>query len=282
MKAQDLYDRLDKDFDVAHSTDFDWPLDYNEYVNPKFKERQNGILLDNSQEIKEVYTSVFPSNYVLELLLDMNKCDVLLFTHHAMVWDIRKAPEVFCNINLNLLPILKEERVSVYALHLPLDVNGPYSTSINLAKAVGVEPQEDFCDYFGKKVAVFGKTNLKTASQMVECLSQAVGHRSKLWLYGDETIKDSRVAVAAGGGCQDFVIEEIVQNGINLLVTGVTALNKYSEKAHSIAKQHGVNIIGGTHYSTEKFACIAMCDYFNGFGLFCKFLEDKFVLEDLE
>ena len=37
-----------------------------------------------------------------------------------------------------------------------------------------------------------------------------------------------------------------------------------------------------THYSTEKFACIALCDYFEELGLNCEFIEDNPVLEDIE
>ena len=46
-------------------------------------------------------------------------------------------------------------------------------------------------------------------------------------------------------------------------------------------KEHNINIIGATHYSTEKFACIEMCKYFERLGLPCKYIDDIPVLEDL-
>jgi putative NIF3 family GTP cyclohydrolase 1 type 2 len=78
------------------------------------------------------------------------------------------------------------------------------------------------------------------------------------------------------------VFREIVERKINIFVTGVTALNNYSREAHEFAKENKINIIGATHYSTEKFACIAMCDYFKKRGLPCEFIEDKPILEDME
>ena len=76
-------------------------------------------------------------------------------------------------------------------------------------------------------------------------------------------------------------LEAIAQEGVNTFVTGITAKNSHSQKAHEFAESHGINILGGTHYSTEQFACIAMCDYFNKLGLPAQFIKDKPVMEDL-
>jgi hypothetical protein len=39
--------------------------------------------------------------------------------------------------------------------------------------------------------------------------------------------------------------------------------------------------LGGTHYSTEKFACMAMTKYFEKLGLPSEFIEDAPGLADL-
>ena len=51
---------------------------------------------------------------------------------------------------------------------------------------------------------------------------------------------------------------------------------------HEFEKENKINIIGGTHYSTEKFACIALSEYFEKIGLTCEFIEDHPILEDIE
>ena len=50
---------------------------------------------------------------------------------------------------------------------------------------------------------------------------------------------------------------------------------------HRLARDHGVNVIGATHYSTEKFACMAMTGYFAKAGVPAEFLEGTWYLEDL-
>jgi hypothetical protein len=40
-------------------------------------------------------------------------------------------------------------------------------------------------------------------------------------------------------------------------------------------------LLGGTHYSTEKFACQEMCKYFDKFEIKTEFIEDEPMMEDL-
>jgi len=76
-------------------------------------------------------------------------------------------------------------------------------------------------------------------------------------------------------------MQGLVDSGINTLLTGVTIASEYTKPAHDFAKLHGINLLGGTHYSSEKFACIAMADYFKKLGFAAKFVEDKPCLHDL-
>jgi putative NIF3 family GTP cyclohydrolase 1 type 2 len=281
MKAKELYEKLDVDFELDKFTD-DWKgIESIEYVSDNFKQRYMGVLLDNSQEIEWVNTAVFPSDKVLNKILDLRKENILLFTHHPMIWDIRK-PSIFQHISLDLLPLLKQNKISIYTLHVPLDRNGEYSTGTNLARALEITIEGEFYEYFGAKVGVYGKTDVNTPEKLANKLSSAVGHKSKLWKYGSDEIINNRVAVVGGGGNNLEGIEEIVELGINTYVTGVTALNDFSRPVHKFEREKKINLIGGTHYSTEKFACIAMCKYFEGMGLSCEFIEDDPVLEDME
>ena len=64
-------------------------------------------------------------------------------------------------------------------------------------------------------------------------------------------------------------------------MTGITAKNDHSRKAHEFAEKNNLNLLGGTHYSTEIFACIAMIDYFKKLGLSSEFISYKPVMEDM-
>lgn len=167
---------------------------------------------------------------------------------------------------------------------MPLDKNGPYSTSVCLAKALDVIPVGEFALYFGAMAGVTGKTDCRTVEELAKKVELAVGHRVKLWPYGSKEIKDGKVALGAGGNFPEE-ITEVAGLGINTFVTGLTKPSKGylpSLETHRLAKENKVNIIGATHYSTEKFACIAMAEYFKKLGLLAEFIAGEPDLNDLE
>lgn len=280
MEARRLYAWLEKDFIKPGITD-DWIkyMKNKNFLSDNFKTRSMGVVCDNSEEIKRVYTAVFPTDAVLRQVAKTK--DALLFVHHPEIWDMTKAPEVFQEMNPKLLEKLKQQRVSVYNLHTALDNYGKYSTSKCLAEELKITRPKPFAPYNGGLAGVFGTTKLTSTKELSKMFKQVLGHRVSLYLYGDEQIRSGRVAVVAGGGNDKKILKEIADNKTNTFVTGITALNSHSQSAHDFAKQHKINILGGTHYSTEKFACIAMCRYFENLGLPCRFIAGKPGLEDL-
>lgn len=282
MKAEKVYSMLERDFVTPEMTD-EWAVhmkNVEDFLSDNFKKRSMGLVCDNSQEINRVFTAVFPTSAVMKHILRIGKSDALLFVHHPSIWDLSKKSK-WQQMDRKLLQKFREKRISVYNFHVPLDNYSEYSTSSNLAMALGLKIMNPFAPYGGGLAGVFGKTDCRTAEELRKVLQKAVGHRTALYLYGASEIKNGRVAVIAGGGNDIEMLEEIASQGVNTFVTGISALNDYSQKAHEYARKHKINILGGTHYSTEKFACIAMCDYFKKLGLACNFIAGKPGLEDL-
>jgi putative NIF3 family GTP cyclohydrolase 1 type 2 len=285
MKAQELYAKLEKDFDLAHCKD-DWSeMDFNEFTSGNFKKRYMGLMADNASEIKKVYTAVFPTEEVIGHILAKGEKDAMLFIHHPMIWEIDGKNGVFRNIPWVGFKKLRDNHIAIYALHTPLDKTGGYSTSLSLANALNITKERDFYEYFGNPAGVIGKTNLKTIDLLVKKARESVGHKVKLWAYGSKGITDDRVALIAGGGNDINALQEMADLGVNTFVTGVTRPTrdyKPALEAHEYAKQHKINIIGATHYSTEMFACIAMLDYFKKLGLRAEFIPGKPDFEDMD
>jgi len=283
MKATELYQHLEKDFITSKMND-EW-VQYMDsiadFLSKNFKKRSMGLVCDFATEINKIYTAVFPSREVMQRILDDEIQDAMLFVHHPSIWDIRKAPEVFQQMDRNLLQQFTVRRISIYTLHVPLDNFGEYSTSVTLTKALGIKPEKSFAPYFGSLYGVFGRTDLATVQDLRNKFQEAVGHEVTLYNYGDNEIKDKIVAVIAGGGNNVDMLEDAAKTGVNTFVTGITVKNEYSQKAHDFAEKHRMNILGGTHYSTERFACISMVDYFKKVGLPSEFIEGKPVIEDM-
>ena len=118
-----LIEKLDKDFILEGLTD-EWNnLDLGSHTTEIWKKRKMGLLLDNSDEITKVYTAVFPEEKVIEEILSRNEKNVMLFTHHPMIWKMEEGKHPFSNIPEKYLNKMKENKISMYSLHVPLDKN---------------------------------------------------------------------------------------------------------------------------------------------------------------
>jgi len=226
--------------------------------------------------------SWFPSDKVLAKILNDGTMNAMLFLHHPCAWDLGKEPgKAFYPMNAGLLQKLKERRISLFNFHYPLDNFGKYSTSKTLADALGVIVEKAFAECGGAMCGLIGTTICKDIHELNARYSQVVGHVTKLYQYGSDEIANSRVGICAGGGNDADVVSELLENNINVLISGLSVNNSHSAESHRLEKENGINLIGGTHYSSEKFACITICEYFEKLGLMSEFVPDLPCFEDL-
>jgi len=282
MKAKKLYAKLEKDFIKPELSDdwFQYMDEVKDFLSDNFKKRSMGLVCDFTDQVDRVYTAVFPTKQVMQKILNNGVENAMLFVHHPSIWDITKDP-VFQQMDKKLLEKFKEKNISIYNFHVPLDNYGEYSTSKNLADALDIKIERPFAQYFGGLSGVIGKTRSKTIQELKNRFEQAVGHKVSLYPYGNQEIKDQRVAIVAGGGNSIESLQEVTESKVNTFITGISVSNDHSKEAHDYAKEHKINILGGTHYSTERFACQAMCKYFEKLNLPCEFIEDKPGMEDI-
>lgn len=282
MDSKNLYFYLEKDFVKAKIID-DWSQEIpsiKKYLTPNYKKRFIGLMCDNTKIVKKVYTAVFLSNDVLNFILNKKENNVLLFVHHPATWNI-------CNKDAFILPDKKllnkciKKQISIFNFHAPLDNYSKYSTSVTLAKALGLKIIKKFALHKGAYCGVISECNFKKVKDLQKHFTKILGHKTKLCFYGNPSINSKKIAIVAGGGNDRDILKQVLKQNINTFLTGITAKNSYSQEAHQFAKENKINILGGTHYSTEKFACIAMCQYFEKLKIPSEFIEEKPLLEDL-
>lgn len=282
MKSIELYNRLERDFITKELSD-DWTRhmwELEDYICNNFKERSMGLVCDFASEIKKVYSAVFPTEEVMMKIIDEGITDAMLFLHHPSIWDIRRE-KPFYQMDKVLLEKFKENRISIYNLHVPLDNFGEYSTSKTLADALDIQIEKPFAKYYGALSGVIGKTSCKSIEELHTKFSKVLGHNTSLYLYGNSNISDGKVAIVAGGGNSKDTVYEMIENNVSVLITGISVKNEYSAEVHELEQKNCINILGGTHYSTEKFACQKMCTYFEKLGLASSFIEGEPVYEDM-
>lgn len=283
MELERFERRIEKDF-VPRNFSEDWrkrlePV--SELVEDRFLEKGYGTVFRNSEKTSKVYTSVFPSEKVIKEILeeiDGGK-GAILFTHHPVSWDITEEP-VFKPLRENLLEDMEEKSLSLYSLHGPLDNYGQYSTSTVLAQVLGLMPEKSFAEGNGVKNGVICQKGPETVEELEDTFRNAVEHEVDVRAYGGRRIE--KVGVVAGGGLQKKFLEEMVEEGVKTLVTGVTRRNEFTEEVHRFAEENGINVLGGTHYSTEKFAMQKLCGYLENLMLDTDFIPGEPGMGDIE
>lgn len=259
ISSEEIYRRLEEYFRPWECTD----------VFPKI-----GLQLHCCDFPQKVYTATFASDEVFTFLKEKGVKNALLFTHHP-------APQK-TDLNLPAPPVsqenidfMKENGISFFSYHIPLDRNSPYAPGFNLAKAMGAEPYAEFYEQNGVKMGLLCRFEAETLEDVKNALENAIGHKAKIYHYGDSKVKKDTVAIMAGGASNRDIYAYLEKIGVNVFITGVTNRSvSWVDEVHSQAEAHGINIIGGTHLSTEQFAPMAMTGFFKKLGLEAEFIKE--------
>lgn len=266
LDARDVYDILEKFFRPHECTDiFD----------------RLGVQYHNTDHITKVYTSTFASKEAIDQVLARKESDVMLFSHHP-VPPRSNENQPYPEIPQYLVQRLREARVSLFSYHIPLDRHNPYAPSYTLALAMGLQSYDTFYTQNGVTMGELCQSYYTDVYELASRMEHVLGHDVRLCGYGDTALENGRVAVMAGCAKNPEVYVSLREQGVNTLITGVTSQDIiWVPAVHEQAKANCVNILGGTHYSTEKFAPIALVQYFEDLGIPCEFVEESPNMSDL-
>ena len=266
MKAKDLYNALEQEFQPWECTEVFSSM---------------GLQFDHTDVVNKVYTAAFVSDEVMDQMEARGATDCLLFTHHPVPQkqDLTKdSPPP----SPQLIARLKARRISVFNYHIPLDRVSPWSPGTNLAKALGLTPYEEFYEQNLVRMGLLCHSPYQTLSQLARAAEQAFGHPVKVYPYGGEDLREGRVAIMGGGASNPDIYAQLREKGINVFLTGMTSPNiPWAARNHEEAQKNAVSLVGGTHYSTEKYAVMEMVKFFENLGLECEFLPETPNFEEL-
>lgn len=294
MELNKLVNQIKKDFEVDRFPE-DWSFiiegdeKLKEYATEEFLKRHRDLIFKNSDKVNKIYLACFPNTYVLREIAKQGIKDVLLITHHPFDWDgTGMGFKRYTNEDYKLM---QENRISMMAMHVPWDIarNEPdrVSTAYGTAKKLDMEVEGEFEEYHGALISVYGKLPIKKFDKLAKYLEEKLGNKSlNIFKYGSEEV--GLVALVPGGGNDVKFLEEAHNLGVKTYITGCTdkCQHPYSQAKTkeflAKAKELGINIIGASHYLTEKWAMGQSVPYFERFGLPVEFIEDLEQLKRLD
>jgi|SRR3989338_1337059 len=295
MELLKVVNILDDEFDVENvKDDWSWMFDdlfVRKSVDSFRREKKNtGLLIANSHEVNKIYTAFSPSRYVLEEIQLKGIVNVLLVVKHPFDWDGRRNGRGFIHFTERDYQIMESMGTSIYSLHVPLDKNRNdkvVSTAYAFAKVIKMRTEREFAlDSSNPNIllGLIGKVNEAKLSALVKRLNSTLDYKVKVMKAMDNV---GKVAIVTGGGFVPEIVQEAKDNGVTTFITGVITPNasEYSRKNYKKTflgiRKMGLNILGCSHYLTEKWSMELSLPYFSKV---CKaeFIEDKEALNLLE
>ncbi len=249
-------------------------------IEPGFLKRFNGLMLDaGNKEIKNIYTIVFPCEEVINRIIKLNrKQPALIITHHPLDWSTNRGFQIHPK---NRLKKLADNNISVYSMHVPLDVNPNISTGRSIVNEIKLQNQKKFLKYFGGYAGYYGKVRkqgfleFEKKAKKVFKIQQTRSSKALNWV-------EKVAIVPGGGGNPDFIKEAIALDCDTLLIGqwwsyhGDDLARRNNKKTEWLLKNHKINLIGCSHYATEALVMEKeMVWYFKKLGLNTAFVGQK-------
>ncbi|MDW8289810.1 MAG: Nif3-like dinuclear metal center hexameric protein [Armatimonadota bacterium] len=237
----------------------------NEYLAvgevPDYPNALNGLQVEGREEVRRVLTAVDASVASVEEAVAWGAD--LLIVHHGLFWN--GLQPIVGRFRRRLQPLLREG-ISLYSVHLPLDVHPEVGNNALLARRLGLEIAERFGEFQGTLVGVVCETELPL-EQLVSRLQTELRTQVKVIPFGGDTVR--RVGIVTGGAGQTRIIVEAIERGIDTLLTGEGAHHTYLD-----AEELGINLLYAGHYATETLGVQALGEHLHRqFGLEHRFFD---------
>lgn len=216
---------------------------------------------DENANIRKVAFAVDANMQTIEKAVE-NKAD-LLFVHHGMFWG---KPFAITGYHYDKIKALLDNKLAVFACHLPLDAHLELGNNAQMAKFLNLEDIKLFSLYKGSYVGVKGVFHTPmTASCIIETLG--IRKTSRTMVIGkDKKIKN--IAIVSGDGAFDMY--EALSDNLDALITGEARYSIYND-----CEEAGFTMLCLGHYETETFGVKAVMQEVSKMGLETCFIDTK-------
>jgi dinuclear metal center YbgI/SA1388 family protein len=171
-----------------------------------------------------------------------------LVCHHGISWgdSLRRLTDN----NYQRVSFLIENKMALYACHLPLDAHPRLGNNARICRALGLRGLQPFGSYHGTTLGFRGRLARPVAySRFKRQVERLMDNRIHSMDFGPASIRT--VGVVSGGGAD--LLAEAGAAGLDVFVSGEPKL-----AAYSLAQELGINAVFAGHYATERFGVEAV------------------------
>ncbi len=209
----------------------------------------NGLQVEGADQVSRVAFAVDGSLAAFEAARDADA--QMLIVHHGLFWG---KPLLLTGMHRQRVNTLLQANLSLYAVHLPLDLHPDVGNNTTLARWLGLEDVAPFGQYKGVVIGARGSLPIPLAlPDLVAQIEAQLGEPVlATWPFGSSHVM--QIGIVSGGGA--FVVAEAAKAGLNTILTGELSHTAYHE-----AREQGINVIFAGHYATETAGLLALADH---------------------
>jgi len=221
----------------------------------------NGLQVEGKNYIKSVAFAVDASMETFKKAAEKN-ADMII-THHGLLWN---KPKYITGKFYRRIKFLIENVISLYSVHLPLDMHSEAGNNIQIAKMLKLNNIQTFGEYHGVKIGYKGELEKKLELEnLITTLEDRLCTTVLSFKFNKEPVKN--VGIVSGGA--GSIIEQASSENLDLIITGET----YHPGYH-MAKEDGINLVFAGHYATETLGVKALAKHLNKkFGIKTFFID---------
>ncbi len=215
-----------------------WLNDYLEIGNFMEDSSMNGLQVEASTDVKKIAFAVDAGLETFKLAKEQNAD--LIIVHHGMYWV--KSEHLVKGVNAERIRFLMNNKLSLYASHLPLDAHPEVGNNIQIMKKLGFNKVIKFDD-----LSYSVKLDMNFID-LVKLIEKNIG-KVKQFKFGNEKVN---TLIVCSGAASHLSFSAPI---------GSTCL--IGEASHTIfhpAKERNLNFIEAGHYVTETFGVKALAE----------------------
>lgn len=194
------------------------PQNLSRYISTILKIRKivdiskNGLQINSKKEITKIAVAVDATLETFEIAKKTG-CNFLI-VHHGLFW---KGQRDELGLRKKRIDYLKENNISLYAAHLPLDLHLEYGNNIELSRILSLKKIQPFGDYNGIKIGFKGEFSKSLSIKSIaKKIDQTLNSKSKIFAYGKKQIKT--IGIISGGAASHY--KDAYKEGLDCYLTG--------------------------------------------------------------
>lgn len=198
---------------------------------------KNGLVIKSSEIVKVVVGSVFAALNVLEKIINSKVSNILWITHHPFY----ACEKGYGMLNDREIQLMNENRISLYVLHMPLDLHDRFSNTVSLIEKLEISSFSEFGKYMDKNLGRI--VELKSAQRLDEFViglkkKLEIPEECKIHVNGNNLVK--RIGIIAGTVCQPNIVIESFRKKCDTIMVGTLKpdfTNRYFMEQYNIIQK---------------------------------------------